>query len=392
MDAPLDRLRALVLADEALQMELVLCREPDRFAGVAIAAADRHGLSLAPEELAPVFAADPLGLFRPEGASVGIPAWPSRHWLPVDLAPGPDGAIGVGWAHFAGAPLAEPFYTESARRALARPLNALLGCRTPLDDFIADGAARDAPAPDGFIFHMSHCGSTLVAQMLAALAGTIVVSEAPPLDAMVHLAFRAPWPAERRIAALRAMVGALGRRREEGARLIVKLNFWHALALPLFRQAFPATPWLFLHRDPAAVLAAQMRERGTELLPELMPAEIYGIEGGMKLPAEQYCARAIARVCAAALDQADAGGGLILEHARLPDAVCSIVMPHFGMACGAAERAAMAAVPLRHAKRPRDAYRPEALPVGPAVREAVDAHLAPVHRRLGDVAASAKLL
>ena len=210
---------------------------------------------------------------------------------------------------------------------------------------------------------------------------------------MVQLATRSQWPAQRRIAALRAMVGALGRQRAQAPRrLFVKLNFWHALALPLFREAFATTPWLFLHRDPAPVLAAQMRARGTELLPQAVPPEVYGIEGGMAMPAEQYCARAIASVCSAALGQAGAGGGLILDYAGLPDAVGAAVLPHFGLACGEAERAAMAAVTGGHAKRPQEAFRPEALPVSPAVRAAVDEHLASLDQRLRDVAAQAKLL
>jgi hypothetical protein len=36
--------------------------------------------------------------------------------------------------------------------------------------------------PDGFVFHMSRCGSTLVAQMLAVVPDHVVVSEAEPLD------------------------------------------------------------------------------------------------------------------------------------------------------------------------------------------------------------------
>ena len=40
--------------------------------------------------------------------------------------------------------------------------------------------------PSGFIFHMSRCGSTVISQMLAALAEHVVVSEAGPIDALAR--------------------------------------------------------------------------------------------------------------------------------------------------------------------------------------------------------------
>jgi len=179
----LDRFRALLLADEALRMELARCDRADRFVEAALAIAGRYDIALAPGDLDPFVNPDPLGLNRPDGVTVASPDWPSPNYLPIRA----DERIGVEWAHFAGAPLAQPFYTESARRALARPLNQLIRFRTAPDDFVGNARPKESLPPDGFIFHMSRCGSTLVSQMLAALPGTILVSEAAPLDTIVQL-------------------------------------------------------------------------------------------------------------------------------------------------------------------------------------------------------------
>jgi hypothetical protein len=384
--SPLDRFRALLAADEALQAELARHEAGGPFVEAGLAVASRHLIPLEPGHLAPFVAPDPLGLSRFEPPALRSAAWPPRDWLPIQAA-----EHGVDWAHFGGAPTGPSFFADAVRRALGRPFNRLLRCRTGIDDFI-DGAPDGLSEPDGFIFHMSRCGSTLVARMLAALPGTALVSEAAPLDAIVRLALGADWPEARGIAALRAMVGALGGR--PSARYVVKLNSWHALALPLFRLAFPDVPWLFLYRDPAEILASQMAERGTELTPEIVPSRLYGIDNGTELPAEVYCALVLERIGAAALAQKD-GGGLFVDHADLPGAVAGAILPHFGIAPDEATGAAMAPVAGRDAKhpaRPFAARAARAAPVDPAIRAAADAHLAATHAGLKAVHGPQSLL
>jgi len=122
---------------------------------------------------------------------------------------------------------------------------------TPLADLADRAGPLPGLAPSGLIFHMSRCGSTLVCQMLAACGANIVVSEPPPIDAIV----RSGMGGADRVTSLRAMSGAISHVRSDGeTRYFIKLDSWHARALPLFRWAFPATPWVFLYREPAAVM------------------------------------------------------------------------------------------------------------------------------------------
>ena len=114
---------------------------------------------------------------------------------------------------------------------------------------------------------------------------------------------------------LRAMVGAFGRPRTSnvGPRLFLKLDSWHARALPLFRQAFPATPWIFVIRDPVEVLVSHLRRPGMQAA-GVLPASITGVDWRAGDPPERYAAAALAGMCEAAEHAYAAGGGLVVNY------------------------------------------------------------------------------
>ena len=348
----LERFRAIVRSDAALEAALARHEQPEAFVAHAIAAAEQNGFALHPEDLGPAAHPDRVGLARQSVDACVIKAWPSGDWFPARIVGLADGRAAVDWAHFAGAPLSESFFALSLQRAIARPFNRLFRFVTPLDDFIDKIGAEQARLPDGLIFHMSRCGSTLVTRMLMAIADSLIVSEAQPLNDILAMALRNPWSEQRRIAALRAMINALGRRSQVGRPYILKLHCWHALALPLFRAAFPNVPWLFIYREPAEILASQMRMRGPELIPEMMSPSWYGIEPDPEMPAEAYCARALARIAGAAADQLELGNGLAVNYDELPEAVVSKILRHFGLEPREAEQAEMRQAALRDSKNP----------------------------------------
>ena len=385
--APLDRVREIVMADTGLQQRLSVIQEPHSFASVIVEIATSAGVDLADETVLDAMEHDPLGLARFRPAQLTGRAMPDRQWLPIAVMPAV-GEMAVEWAHFGGVPLSAPFFEDTLRRVRSQPFNRLFPCRTPLAGLAQAEPDDDLAVPDGFIFHLSRCGSTLVSQMLASLPGTIVVSEAAPLDSVVQLVDANPGvPIDERARLLRAMVGALGRDRTGDARhYVVKLDSWHALALPLFRYAFPDTPWIFLYRDPVEILVSQMRIRGMQATPGIRSHDLYGIVGAEDMSAEEYCARAFACICTAVLDHAELGGGRLINYASLPGAVEAEILSHFGIESDAAGRAAMAAAAGRDAKAPSvsfvadtEAKQKEA---SDAVRAAVEVHLAEPYRRL----------
>jgi hypothetical protein len=382
------RFRARVLGDEALQLELSRIDEPERFAERSASVATALGIQLSREAILASLCGDPLGLARWFAAPANAVEWPSKHWLPAHLSPALSGPVIVDWVHFAGERLVASFFEESLRRASGRPFNRMFSYRTTLDDFRATAKLDEALVPDGFIFHMSRCGSTLVAQMLAALPSNIVVSEAAPLNAAVQLSGSLPHlSADKHVRVLTAMVAALGRRRLGAERqYVIKLDSWHTLALPLFRRAFPRVPWVFLYRDPVEVLVSQMRERGLQLIPGALSPCPFGIENGARMSGEEYCARALEKICAAALDNFGFGRGLAINYDELPDAVWQKILPHFGIACSEEEKAVMRLAARRDAKAPfvefvsdTNAKQHQATEV---IRVAAQRHLDNVYRAL----------
>jgi hypothetical protein len=381
---------ALVMADEALAARLAAVEDTDAFVEHAMRSAQSHDIVLPEASLRNAVQPDLLGLGRWSDAPFAGSSLPPRHWLPIGVTAAASGATYVDWGWLGPKPLEAPFYEGAVRRAWARPFNRVFRYRTGLQDLIAQAETADSLEPSGFIFHMSRCGSTLAAQMLAALSDCIVISEAAPIDAVVQLG-RALAP-EDAVRALRAMIAAFGRKRAgHERRYVIKLDCWHTLALPLFRHAFPDVPWVFLYRDPVEVLVSQMRQRGIQMVPQYMSPSFFGLDPAGYLMDEDYCGRVLGVICRAVIDHREIGrqdldGGLILNYRKLPDAVCSAILPHFGMACGEEERQRMGQIAQRDAKSPTlsfaadtDSKQREATD---KIRRAADRHLGEIYNRL----------
>jgi hypothetical protein len=286
-----------------------------------------------------------------------------RAWTPVHVAIRSEPPT-ILWARLDGAPR-DPFFEQSAERAMRRPFNALFARRTPLD--VLDALAEEpAPPPAGFVFHQSRAGSTLIARMLMRLDDAVVLSEPQPFDALLRLRRERPdaVPAHR----LRAMLHALARP-HAGARRFVKWHAWHALELPFVRAAFPDVPWIFVFREPREMLASHERAVGAEAVPGNLDPRALGIADVAELSAPDYPARFLAAVAGAALGE-NGEGGTFLDYASLPDSVFTEVLPRFGVVPSAAETEAMRAVTADDAKQPEAAFVPRAVRPDPARDEA----------------------
>jgi hypothetical protein len=376
------RLRTLALADPELTADLANVTDDNPFVARLMALAGRHGVALDETEIRRVIQPDPLGLRRRTATETIEPYWPPPGFLPIRAGAHSAGTA-IDWAWFGPDPLTEPFFEGDIRRALRRPFNRMVRWRMALADFLADsGRQSGALAPQGFIFHMSRCGSTLMAQMLARSLRNIVVSEAAPIDFAVQTGSPA---------FLRAMVLAFGRRRSGcEQRLFVKLDSWHALALPLFERAFPGTPWLFLYRDPLEVMVSQQREPGAQMVPQLVASSIFGLEP--MTPGPDYTARVLNRICTAAAEALASPRGLAFNYRDLPETFDTRILPHFGFAPDAAERAAMHDALGVDAKSPTMPFTPDRAAKQAAasahLRALTQTHLAGIVRRLDAIAAT----
>lgn len=117
-------------------------------------------------------------------------------------------------------------------------------------------AAAPMPRTTAWIFHVAHCGSTLLARALEAVSEGLVLRE--PM-ALRQLAF-APDPAR-----LQLVLAMLGRRYGGEEPTLVKANVPVNALLPAIAAADPAAPAVFLHlglEDYALAVLRSPQHRG----------------------------------------------------------------------------------------------------------------------------------
>lgn len=300
-------------------------------------------------------------------------------WTPIAVRAGGPRPL-IRWCFTEGVQFDEPFFEQTIDRCLRDPFRLLFWRETGIDALGA--AASEAPGlhPSGFIFHMSRCGSTLVARMLASLPEVLALSEPGPIDAVLRAA-EADW--------LRWMVSALGQPRRPGqTRLVVKLDAWAIFALALVREAFPDVPCVFLYRDPVEVVVSHLDHRGYHTVPGTLPPEWLGLSEGMvqTLEPEQYIAAVLGAICDAAATGARVGALTLLNYDSLPGSVAAVVAPLFGIDVRPATRAAFALTAGKDAKNPYIRFAPDGADkqrrADARIREAVDIWLAPAYEAL----------
>lgn len=210
----------------------------------------------------------------------------------------------------------------------------------------------DAVPPSGFIFHMSRCGSTLIANALSRIRGNVVVNEPAMLMHCLWGAAEMPETARMHLALARGLMARWGARRTgQEQRLFVKLTPFDVLFVPLLRKAFPGVPWIFLSREPVEVMVSVHRKAFAIALSREREAFAAGIsvpELAGKSHMEVF-AHTIGNYCDAA-SRAAAPGGAFLDYADLsPDSMFSI-LTHFGIRTGADELNAAGEAFKLHAK------------------------------------------
>lgn len=262
----------------------------------------------------------------------------------------------VDWGHLGPRRFTDPFFAQTIGPCVRHPADLLFRHQTALDDLGEIVESQPGLRPTGFIFHMSRCGSTLISQMLAAAPENIVLSEAGPIDDILRGHFRNPdITEERRVQWLQWLLGVLARRRHPAERnVFLKFDCWHVMFLPLIRRAFPDVPWIFLYREPLEVMASAQKQLGGQMIPGVLEPGLFGWDAATvsRMTLYEYAARVLAKICEAALAQAQASHGKLVNYRQLPASIWPALMEYWKVEFSAEETVRMLGAAQMNAKNP----------------------------------------
>ncbi len=288
-----------------------------------------------------------------ERAPITNESWNPRGWFPVKIHFERDR---IAWAHLGGETFRDPFFFQTIHR--------LICSRTPPRMQASTGAALleqvdlfDGLAPNGFIFHVSRCGSTLVSNMCMRLPQNLVIAEATPINASLRH-FMARSQSEEAVSWLHAVMAAFGATALPSQHhFIVKFSSWNLFLLPLIERAFPHVPRIILYRDPVEVLASNLlrhggwlRERG-----RFNPATLIGAEaarGHKQWDEATHAIRILQGMYRAVLTHANQDT-LLVNYEDIGPRVLPPILNHFGIQASAEEREHMAGALAVYSKDPR---------------------------------------
>ncbi len=183
--------------------------------------------------------------------------------VPIAICPAEGGR--VYFADIGQAPFVEWKFIYTIER-LAKEGAIEYSFTTPIEVLDGDLPIGDALSPDGLIFHVSRCGSTLFCKALARLPENLIINQAGPLQHgfWSHLTdqWRRPLePNAQNLRRFRNLVLLMTRRRGlEYRRCFIKFISWNVAYMDFIVQAFPNAPALYLYRDPAEIIAIVLRE------------------------------------------------------------------------------------------------------------------------------------
>jgi len=353
----LDRFIQLVFREATLQEQLWEAPDIDAFVDLAQHLGDEQGYRFTPQDVKAA-----LYVSRREWRERGTLTTEEvqlNRWLPSRLGRRDNQTV-IEWCYRGKRRFAEPFFDQTIAACLRHPFNMLFRLHTPIGALAKLHETQPGLLPSGLIFHMSRCGSTLIAQLLASLSQTIVIAEADPIDAVLRAHFRDPSVSdEQRCAWLQWVVSALGQRQDPQQQyLFIKFDSWSVMDLPLIQRAFPGVPWLFVCRDPVEVMVSHSKMRGSQMVPGTIEPALLGL-GLAEIPPyalDEYCARTLARICGTAVRYGQSGDGRFVNYRQLPEIVWFSLLDFFGVAHTTADIDRMRDVAQFHAKSPSSRF------------------------------------
>lgn len=259
-----------------------------------------------------------------------------KGWVPIDAIVS-DGRPGLLWMDVRGEKFSEPFFQQTVER-LRRQTPSREELFTEFDATLQFEKIAAGLKPDGFIFHSSRCGSTLVANALKCLHDSIVVSEASPIDKLIARFNTDAADHKKQILYslfLRGVVSAFGQQhRGDERRLFIKFSCCSTAQLNYIQRIWPDVPWLFLYRDPVETIVSNLKTRPEWLLdPDrriLASINEVTVQQISEMSDEELCARSIGKFYLSAHQLAN-DRSLLLNYSQLSVPILLQVLQFFSV-------------------------------------------------------------
>jgi hypothetical protein len=130
--------------------------------------------------------------------------------------------------------------------------------------------------------------------------------------------------------------------------------------LEIVRSAFPQVPCYFLYRHPVEILWSHHRQRGSQMIPELLDPALFGIAPDSFDPADldAYAARVLGSIFSQALHRCQQGILSPLHYQELLENFPSL-LADLGIVLSPSENAKISRRSEFHSKHPGETYQPE---------------------------------
>lgn len=230
----------------------------------------------------------------------------SGGWVPVEFRI-ESGEMSFHWMDFSGVDISEPFFRQTVAKMVDRGNQQKT---SSMQDLINIGSRTPAIHPSCLIFHVSRCGSTLLANALRAGCNCITLSEPKIITDLFHFCNKPPTPAQfLRDSILQSIVNLYANYQRTQRNIIIKLASWNLLSFDLFRKIWPDVPCILLIRNPGEVIVSNLKPGGwlnfrsnPQCASRLLDLDEMQLE---QISDMEFCARVIERLNETALEFID---------------------------------------------------------------------------------------
>jgi hypothetical protein len=279
-------------------------------------------------------------------------------WLPYNIRYD-DAELVVDWCYSDDSLLEDPFFDQTIYRLLQFTAHA---SRSTLFTTLVDiNSKKISRRPTGFIFHMSRCGSTLIAQMLASLRQVVVFSEPTILETVLQkefLPFTFSPLNEQKQWLLENIIQALLSYKADWQNAFIKFSARAIFDYPLITQIYPSMPCIFVYREPVEVLVSLIGTQTEKLPPGLDKAGLLKDDSNTisRMRPIEFWARVLANQCAAAVEMCTSSQPLLINYSQLPEIMWTDIASFLGIMLSAEDVERMREVPKRSAKEPHKTF------------------------------------